>query len=534
MKKISFEVTSSSYIDFNNPNNTRIDKPSSYPVIQLVLFTSWNDFGLSNGFYMFYYEQEDKERIYLGEIKVLDKKKASDEDISNYTPVSASDSLDNIDSFENNDTEADNKRIIVLPKSFNRLPDDFISLGSSEFYYSTLRDTFNDKELVNHILSCLNDVAINPSLQTGFLNNYWWEHSLLRNNESERMLRVAQDILNRIDYEEKHKFSYLFDPLSNTFSNSYLLNFDFSSKNPYMSQRVFSIIGKNGVGKTTFIRNFLKDYLNRNSKAFSDLLPSFSIPILITTTIYDSHKYSEIYQRSRNEEKCCCIMEKPDIPSQIKQLSDNLKKINGFNSKENPIVESSLKVLKTMFPNSSAFEADNDGLIQIKDIIEVYINFSSGEKTILFELVSILANIRFDSLLLFDEPEVHLHPNFISQFMNTLFELVDNYKSYAIVVTHSPLIVRELKADCVHIMERDDNYWSARKPSVETLGTNLSTITEEIFQNRDIPLHYVGVINDMKENGLTKEQIVSFLKSGERELSLSVELFIESLFASQD
>ena len=42
-------------------------------------------------------------------------------------------------------------------------------------------------------------------------------------------------------------------------------------------------------------------------------------------------------------------------------------------------------------------------------LVEIVDYMSSGESSLLFIFCNIVANIRYDSLILFDEPETHLH-----------------------------------------------------------------------------------------------------------------------------
>lgn len=56
--------------------------------------------------------------------------------------------------------------------------------------------------------------------------------------------------------------------------------------------------------------------------------------------------------------------------------------------------------------------------------------FSSGQAIFIYILTEILANIRYDSLIIFDEPETHLHPNAISQLINSIHLLVKNFNPF--------------------------------------------------------------------------------------------------------
>lgn len=147
----------------------------------------------------------------------------------------------------------------------------------------------------------------------------------------------------------------------------------------------------------------------------------------------------------------------------------------------------------------------------------------------LYIITEIFAHIRFDSLILYDEPETHLHPNAISQLVNTIYELVDKFESYCILATHSPLIIRELLSKNVLVIERDGNVPSIRKIGIESFGENLTTLTEEVFGNRSVEKQHEIIIQEMVDDGKSYEEIKSLLASDGLPLSLNVLMLIKSL-----
>ena len=49
--------------------------------------------------------------------------------------------------------------------------------------------------------------------------------------------------------------------------------------------------------------------------------------------------------------------------------------------------------------------------------------------------------------LLFDEPELHLHQNATANTMRMFYRLLEEFNSYAIIATHSPLIIQEIPSN---------------------------------------------------------------------------------------
>ena len=154
---------------------------------------------------------------------------------------------------------------------------------------------------------------------------------------------------------------------------------------------------------------------------------------------------------------------------------------------------------------------------------------SSGQSIILYIISEIVANIRFDSIILYDEPETHLHPNAISQLINTLYELVNEFQSYCIIATHSPLIIREIMSKNVFVIEREGNYPSIRKIGIESFGENLTVLTDEVFGNRGIPKQYKLILERMVNNGFNFDQIINKLETDNVPLSLNARIYLKSL-----
>ncbi|GAA3773126.1 hypothetical protein GCM10022423_29480 [Flavobacterium ginsengiterrae] len=165
---------------------------------------------------------------------------------------------------------------------------------------------------------------------------------------------------------------------------------------------------------------------------------------------------------------------------------------------------------------------------------QVYSRVSSGQNILLFIVTEIIAQIRYNSLILYDEPETHLHPNAISELMNMIFELVQRYDSFCILATHSPIIIQELQSRNIYVIERDGSYAGTRRLEKEPFGENLTVITDEIFGNREVPRHYLKLLRSLVTAGHSFEQIVSLIEHDDVPLSLSARLFIKSLLADRN
>ena len=87
-------------------------------------------------------------------------------------------------------------------------------------------------------------------------------------------------------------------------------------------------------------------------------------------------------------------------------------------------------------------------------------------------------------MVLVDEPENHLHPAFISILMKVFTSTLVATESRAVVVTHSPFVVRELDREAVMILKQNsEGLPELFHPSLQTLGGDVSMIVDHVFQD---------------------------------------------------
>lgn len=121
-------------------------------------------------------------------------------------------------------------------------------------------------------------------------------------------------------------------------------------------------------------------------------------------------------------------------------------------------------------------------------------HLSSGELAMLQFAAQAIASIEPGSLLLLDEPETHLHPNYVSQFMDLLQELLKRTQSIAIIATHSAYVVREVPRQRVNIFMQTTEGVAIVRPRIQTFGANADTLSQYIFGDSLISHRYQRVL----------------------------------------
>ena len=115
------------------------------------------------------------------------------------------------------------------------------------------------------------------------------------------------------------------------------------------------------------------------------------------------------------------------------------------------------------------------------ELAEYFKGLSTGYKYFVHSLAYVLTYIVSGTLVLFDEPENHIHPPLLSFLMATYREILKQYDSVMIVSTHSPVVLQELFSDNVFKVKRDEDFLMVAKPNIETYGATFGEITEEVF-----------------------------------------------------
>lgn len=107
---------------------------------------------------------------------------------------------------------------------------------------------------------------------------------------------------------------------------------------------------------------------------------------------------------------------------------------------------------------------------------------SSGQELFFRFALHLCGSIDVGTLVLIDEPENHLHPNFVTELMALLRGILAQTGSFALIASHSPFVVREVTHNDVLIMERtEDGAPLVRQPRLRTLGANVAAVSLYVF-----------------------------------------------------
>lgn len=109
---------------------------------------------------------------------------------------------------------------------------------------------------------------------------------------------------------------------------------------------------------------------------------------------------------------------------------------------------------------------------------------SSGQLTFIRFAANACLHIENGTMVLIDEPETHLHPNYVSDFIRLLDTLLAQTGSFAIFATHSAYFVREVTRSQVIVLRQvADNRVETVSPRLKTLGADIGEISHFVFED---------------------------------------------------
>lgn len=409
-----------------------------------------------------------------------------------------------------------------IPKKFEQLSDNFFSIGDRPEFYQAI---YKLGRVGKEILLALNDIVLESSIFNNNKDEYVLTQSLLRGISATTVKEQFSRVLNGGEILTNYDFTFI-----NKFHNEITYKMDFHVKvDSLPSTNVHAVIGKNGVGKSELFRNMIDTLVIKDSRGeFQDYYFSTSSPkfeyfskiLHVSFSPFDNYNppkenndsligipYNHIGFRSIENlyDYTLDILKESTVTIKHplwKIVIDNIK-----DEHLNRSLKLFLRLIK-IHGHECFWEYAYESIV-----ISALQKLSSGHFILVLMFSALITKLEEKTLVLLDEPELHLHPPLLMNFIQITSELLKYKNAIAIISTHSPIVLQEIPRSCVWKMYRTGNVTRVERPEIETYGENINTLTRDVFR---LELEDSGFYKDLKNylyaNELTAEQVISKYK----------------------
>jgi len=422
-----------------------------------------------------------------------------------------------------------------VSSSFEKLDEDFFSLGQEEDYYANL-STLGDN-IREQILTSLRDVALDAERWEWAKNEEVMKESLLRFLTS----TTVQGQLRRMARGDASltKFHFTYSPPKRLGDGAppFTLDFNVNPDSP-IATNLHVLIGRNGVGKTRLLSLMAKALVGSDPSArqsgkfeLNDLDGqggTFANLVAVSFSAFDEAEllperelgpnglgYSYIGLRGGARDSTAAQARPKSLTLLAREFVTSLGECRVGSRRRR--WESAIATLQadpvfkaaqisSMMDKNLAKEDDRDA------ILKTFKDLSSGHKIVLLTLTRLVEKVEEKTLVLIDEPEAHLHPPLLSAMTRAISELLVKRNGVAIIATHSPVILQEVPKSCVWILNRILSVSKAERPTIETFAESVGILSREIFQLELSNSGYHQFLRTLRQDAATYEFAVARLE----------------------
>lgn len=460
---------------------------------------SWDDYGHELRFRLSYCDHSGR-TLGLGRLKILKLIRADD-------------------------PKAGVERKTPLDAEFSKLSSAYISLGQSDEFYLNVRELGSERAA--DLLSALRDIAWSPLFAQDFEPLSAFRNGLVRSNPAKRARRLGARLVTDGEVYEEPSFVYLHEP-----HDEALLEIEFPfDPHDQLPGRIVGIIGRNAVGKTTFMARLAEDLAQTarisaererlQRRRFSSRVPLFTRVLTVSYSAFDRFKRPK--PEAGSSYVYCGIRDDKGQLSQrgLRDAFDRNKVRVRELQREHQWIDAIMTILGEVDDEDLRPRLERE-ILQPSVEESVFDELSSGQGILCHVVTGLLAWLQPNSVVLFDEPETHLHPNAVANLFHVLSGILKVTDSVAILATHSPVVIQEIPAKRVLWFRRDAAGLRVGPLELESFGESVSELTRHVFETAEVDHLYKSVLARLAE----KEPLEAVLARFEKGLSMNAQAFL--------
>jgi predicted ATPase len=375
------------------------------------------------------------------------------------------------------------------------LPVGCFSIGQEFSYYEILKDHLN-ASVLSDFLTSMRDVVYDESLLAAVLKEPAFTTSLVREGAALRVLEDAPRLFSsKLQPGAPERIALNLEFETQVGGLPFTIGLDFGD-DPHLPSRINAIIGYNGTGKTTLLANLAlvanADRRQRATLEMQDIgtlitggMSDFSKVIAVSYSAFDTFRLPE---RVKGREYVYCGLRRysgGETQGILKSSQDLVYDfLQALDQTKEKLRQERLRLVFDILDSEASFGIANLASMATAEEETARAHFerlSTGHKIILIIVTQLVANLQPGAIVLIDEPETHLHPPLISALLRGLTAVLERFDSFAVVATHSPVVLQEVPRRYVRILRRYGEKTVVAEPEVETFGENVGVLTRNVF-----------------------------------------------------
>ena len=387
----------------------------------------------------------------------------------------------------------------IKGKILEKLDNDFFSMGMDHEYYENVNEIFqNDHVLINHYYHSLNDVANSRTTLHKALEHDVFKNSFLRSTSYENIADQFSAIIERKKINDGMGITLKFYDRED-------LDFYISGRTKFKNN-IKVLIGSNGSGKSELLNKVVNDYVN--GRAETNEIKNI---VLVSFSPFDKLEGYKSYLKHKNPLKSVRLISlknEREITRGIDLKNEFIESLGNclFSTAKKELL---IKLLDIISSDYILYDFKFKQLIielDIKNvnqrdlgrtkIVKLFDILSSGHKMVIYTLFKLVDLVDRNTLVLYDEPELYLHPPLLSAYIRAFADLMICTNAMAIITTHSPVVLQEVPKKDIKIIKRINDIQFYENVELNTFGERVDILTNEIFKLEVYESGYYKVLFD--------------------------------------